>query len=48
GLSEEHQEGYSSLGMKLVKTLVEQIDGTLEIVSKKGMHTIIVFPLPKD
>jgi len=37
-----------SLGMQLVDTLVEQLDGTLEVQSQAGTQFKITFPLSSE
>jgi two-component sensor histidine kinase len=42
-----HQLDYSSLGIKIIKTLVEQLDGTIEMKTNNGVSYRIIVPVKK-
>ncbi|ADK82776.1 ATP-binding protein [Sediminispirochaeta smaragdinae] len=44
----KHRQRKVGLGIPFLLQMVEQVDGTVEIVSEKGKGTCISFVLPKD
>jgi two-component sensor histidine kinase len=47
GLPEKGVSGErTSLGMTIVETLAEQLEGRLEITSDRGSHFVLTLPLP--